>query len=124
MCGESMTHLVALKATPRTSREQLVLAERACGVSLNPDGVLADLELRTCFRPSSYAHDPMHTLLAGGVVNVEVFALLRALPGCVPGFSYATMRAFLEAGWQYPRSRTRPNLPAAFKRRAGGRKQE
>ena len=24
------------------------------------------------------------------------------------------MRAFLEADWQYPRSRTRPNLPAAF----------
>ena len=106
--------LVALKATPRTSREQLVLAERACGVNLNPDGVLADLDLRTCFRPSSYVRNPMHTLLAGGVVNVEVFASLRALSGCVPGFSYATMRAFLEAGWQHPRSRTRPNLPAAF----------
>lgn len=56
-------------------------------------------------RPSSNTRDPMHTALSNGVMNTEIFLLLRAYKQCTPGFSYGDLAAFIEADWQWPRVR-------------------
>eukprot|EP00969_Alexandrium_andersonii_P159762 7059333-Alexandrium_andersonii.AAC.1 len=63
--------LDAMRSSAGVTRAQFEDEERACGIAFNADGVLGDAELRGVFPPSKYARDPMHTMLAGGVVSVE-----------------------------------------------------
>ena len=45
----------------------------------------------------------MHTLLSQGVMNTEIFALLKAFQESSPGFTYATLQEFCQADWQWAR---------------------
>ena len=78
--------LANLKASGALTRLACDQVEKATGASYEPHGLLAYLELRSIAAPSSYARDPMHTIIAGGVVNVEIFMWLKAISSCVPSF--------------------------------------
>ena len=41
-------------------------------------------------------------MIAGGVVNVEIFLLLKAISSCVPSFKYENLRSFCGAAWLFP----------------------
>ncbi len=69
--------LANLKASGELARLAFDQIEKATGVSYEPDGLLADLELRSIAAPSSYARDPMHTMIAGGVVNKRDFLVVE-----------------------------------------------
>jgi hypothetical protein len=106
--------LAALKASGQMTRLAFEQVEKATGVSYEPEGLLADLELRRIAAPSSYARDPMHTMIAGGVVNVEIFLLLKAISSCIPGFKYETLRNFCGAAWLFPKCRPPGRLRDVF----------
>ena len=53
--------------------------ETACGIGLNPHGVLACRALRAHVKPSSSHRDPMHIMLCNGVFQWELYALLHAM---------------------------------------------
>ena len=106
--------LSRMKTTPGITRAEFENVEKASGVVFNPDGLMADLELRAHVKPSSNARDPMHTVLANGVMNTEIYAFLRAVAQCTPGFRYATMAAFCEADWSWPRARGKMKLADLF----------
>ena len=106
--------LATLKREPRMTKKQFTLEERASGVSFDEAGLLHDVELRAIFPPSCYARDPMHTMLAGGVMSTEMYAVIRALSAEIPGFSFSTLAAFAGATWQFPKCRAKINLPNIF----------
>ena len=95
----------------RTAFEKI---EKSQGVGFNAEGLLADRELRDLAPPSTYARDPMHTMLANGVVNVEIFAYLRALAKAFPAFSYKTLQEFCKADWKSPKARLKSNIASVF----------
>ena len=105
--------LSALKAAGVT-RAEFERVEKGAGMTFNADGLLADAELRALAPPSTYARDPMHTMLANGVANVEIYAFLRAVAGAFPNFSYKTVQQFAEADWTWPKSRQKPNIASVF----------
>ena len=71
--------------------------EQAYGLTYNPHGVLWDEELRSIVKPSKSKYDPTHTLLAHGVVEVEVQSLLPKLEEL--GVTFALLRDFVAADW-------------------------
>ena len=108
------------------SKAMLENAQRAAGFTFDPDTLLSDLDLRPIAKPSCYARDPMHTMLAGGVVNSETFALLRALSQDNPLFSYAFLTDFCSADWKWPKARGSAKVSDIFSpgREAAGSKDQ
>lgn len=96
--------ILAAMVAENRRRNHIKNYEKASGVNYEPDGLLADEELRPLVPPSSTVRDPMHVMLAGGVLNWEIYALLHAWASCTPGFSYHTLKTFLEADWTWPKS--------------------
>ena len=87
------------------AKSRLQDLEKACGINCNAHGVLADLELRGHLKPcSSSTRDPMHVLYSSGVVNVEVYLLLKALSDDVPVFSWQMLWDFADADWHWASS--------------------
>ncbi len=79
------------------------LAAQTLGLNYNPHGLLRDADLRRIVPPSTNFRDPMHTLLArGGVMLVELFALLNAIKAAVDHFSYEMLWAYVQSGWELP----------------------
>lgn len=106
--------VAAVDATPGRTRAQLERAEKAHGISFDKHCLLADHELRRVVCSTSYARDPMHIMLAGGVLNTEMFSMLRALARSKPGFSFATLRTWLSADWVQAKSRAKSNMREVF----------
>ena len=79
--------------------------EKAYGLNHNPNGILADTELRPLVPPSCNCRDPMHTTLSNGVMSTEIFALLEAYKASTPNFSYSALQDFFNADWMWPRCR-------------------
>ena len=104
----------AMRATPGVTKAAMEKAERAYGISFDEHNLVADAELRQIVPLSAYTRDPMHIMLAGGVLNTEMFLVLRALARSKPGFSYATLRTWLSADWMQAKSRAKSNLPEIF----------
>ncbi len=46
--------------------------EQATGVTYEPNGLLADMELRSQVPPSSNVRDPIHVVLSGVVLNADL----------------------------------------------------
>jgi len=84
------------------SKAECGRVEKASGVNFEPHGLLADHDLRSLAPPSSNVRDPMHIILANGVLNSEIYAFLAAWASCTPGFSYSTVQMFCAADWQRP----------------------
>lgn len=73
--------------------------EQAYGLTYNPHGVLWDEELRSIVKPSKTMYDPTHTLLAHGVVELEMQSLLPKLEEL--NVTFALLRNFVAADWNY-----------------------
>ena len=106
--------LAEMKRTHGVTKNAFEHMEKALGVSYCPDSLIADVGLRQFVRPSSYVRDPMRIMLAGGVMNTEIYAVLRALFQGWPGFKYAVLREWCEADWAWPKSRSKANLGEVF----------
>ena len=101
---DSLTAMVAAGAR----RADVDRAEKANGFTVDPYGIMSDLEVREIMKPSTYVRDPMHIMLCGGVMNCEFGALFRALKHFFDGrrgapFSFAVMREFVGADWLFPK---------------------
>ena len=86
------------------TKARLKTLEKSRGMNHNPHGIIADLELRRVALPSHTTRDPMHVVLANGVMNVEIYLVLEALAKSMPGFSYAVVADFASCDWRFPRS--------------------
>ena len=47
-------------------------------------------------------------------MSVEIFAILRALKQCLPGFSFASVREFGDADWRFPKGRSKTRMADIF----------
>ena len=89
--------------------------EKAYGVRYEPHGILADVPLRTVASQLSYTRDPMHITLAGGVLNVELYLILRSVGKHYGrGSGFGIMRAFCDANWSFPKSASTKRLADIF----------
>ncbi|MCP4447983.1 MAG: hypothetical protein GY811_22005 [Myxococcales bacterium] len=80
------------------------------GITLDDRSLVACQALRTVAPPSTYVRDPMHTMLAsGGTLQVEIFALLKAVRDVIPD-AWGTWRDRCSA-WRTGR---RGRKPPAF----------
>ena len=73
--------------------------EQAYGLTYNPHGVLWDEELRSIVKPSKSKYDPTHTLLAHGVVEVEMQSLLPKFEEL--GVTFALLRNLVASDWDF-----------------------
>ena len=101
---DSISAMVAAGAR----KADLEKAEKAHGFVFDADCLMSDLEVREIMKPSTYVRDPMHVLLAGGVMNCEFGALFRALKQFYGGrrgrqFSFEVLREWCGADWLYPK---------------------
>ena len=86
--------------------------EKSRGMKYNPHGILADIPLRQIFKPSQTTRDPMHVVLANGVMNVEIYLLLEGLRRDMFNFNYKVMEEYVASDWRFPRKAT--SLTYAF----------
>ena len=69
------------------------------GLNYNADGLIFDRSLRAVLKPVvTVTVDWMHTFLQGGILTVEIHLLLVHV-----GVPYATMEAYLQTRWYFPR---------------------
>ena len=85
------------------TKAHLKTLEKAHGMNFCPHGLIAAPELRAVALPSHTTRDPMHVVLANGVLNVEIYLVLNALSKCMAGFSYAVVADFVSCDWRFPR---------------------
>ena len=77
--------------------------ERSAGFNHNPNGLLADLQLRSeCLPATCLTFDPMHCLWSNGVVSVEVHCFLDRMQSGTK-FTWRELQAFCRAEWEWPR---------------------
>ena len=83
--------------------------EKASGINFDPDSLLADAELRPLISQCSNVRDPMHVLLANGIMNWELYLFLAAWAQS-SNFKYETMKLFLSADWSTPAKSLTPRM--------------
>ena len=84
--------------------------QQALGQNFNPDGVLADVPLRSHVRPSStHTYDPMHVMYANGLFHFEMDCLWKACKDYNIDIM-AEMAELADANWTRPKKR--PNSVA------------
>lgn len=110
---EKYDNLARMKATG-TPLAHIRKTEMASGVLLEPQGLLAAVDLREVTKPSRTVRDPMHVILASGVMNTELFLLLQAWRHVKPRFRYATLELFCGAAWRFPSSTKYRNMGKLF----------
>jgi len=81
---------------------QIEKLQTAIGLNYSQYGLLADKELRAHFEPEKVTRDPMHTMIANGTMNVELWTLISACAAYVPNFSVETLRTFVQADFRRP----------------------
>ena len=84
-------------------KERLKLLQQCRGMNYDPHGLIADRDLRRFVQPSKTTRDPMHVVLANGVMNVDVYLLLEAFREELPDFSYEVVAGFVSCDWRFPR---------------------
>ena len=78
----AIDRLALRKADPKCSPDEFERWQKASGLLYQEHGLLSDPVLRAqgIVQPcSQYCHDPMHTMIANGVLNVVLWLLLVAL---------------------------------------------
>ena len=68
-------------------------AQKMSGINVNPYGLLACVALRLHIKPSSSHRDPMHVVVCNGVMQWEVYMLIRNLLRKTP-FTIIQLRDF------------------------------
>ena len=97
----SYDRLAATQAT--ASQAAFEKHQKAAGISVNDQGVLADKALRGHFRPiESLTYDWQHTFLSNGVASQELFCFLGA--GRQHGVRdiWSLLEQFCAANWSFP----------------------
>ena len=84
--------------------------QQAYGLNFSRDSLFADHRLRHICPPSKYTRDPMHVMLSGGVLQTELHLFLRDLRREFPAMTFATLRAWFGAAWQWPQSRSKHSM--------------
>lgn len=102
------TQLESMETTLR--RADFDKLQQAFGLNFSRDSLAADHRLRHICPPSKYTRDPMHVMIAGGVLQTELHLFLRDLRREVPSMTFATLRAWFGAEWQWPRSRSKHSM--------------
>ena len=75
------------------------MAQKACGITFNPHGLLADKTLRNSFKPlDMHTEDWSHVYLCHGVGGDELAHLMRRLKGC--GVGHDTFREDIKL-WKF-----------------------
>ena len=98
----SFAHDVLARVRPALTKGDFDTTQKAHGLVYAPDGLLADVELRALVPPSVYTRDPMHVMVAGGVMSVEVFLLMTALTTAAHACSWELLEEFCKAAWKFP----------------------
>ena len=76
--------------------------ERSAGFNHNPDGLLADGQMRSHVRPASIlTFDPMHCLWSNGVVAFEVHCFVHRMQSNTK-LGWRDLQSFCQADWVYP----------------------
>ena len=94
---------VATAVAAGCSKARREVLEMSRGITYSPHGILADIPLRQIFKPSTTTRDPMHVVLANGVMNVEIYLLLEGFRREIPNFTYKTMGDYVSCDWRFPR---------------------
>ena len=63
------------------TKDRIKTLSKAHGLNVSPHGVLARRPLRNKVKPTSTVRDPMHVVLANGVLNIEMHLVLQAIRG-------------------------------------------
>ena len=83
------------------SKENFEFAQKACGLSFNSRGLLADESLRIYFKPlDMHTEDWSHVYLCKGIGGDELAQLMRRLKDF--GVKYEIFREELKL-WKWPR---------------------
>jgi hypothetical protein len=73
------------------------------GLNHCPTGLLADVEMRQHVRPIEvHTYDSMHTWLANGVAQTEIYLFMQALKQKL-GLGHAHLQSLLNATWVWPK---------------------
>ena len=102
--------LVALDS--HSSRAEMDRQQKAVGMNINANGVLADMALRPHVGPvSTMTYDWQHTFLSNGVASQEMFMFLEACRGEGLTNIYSLLEQFCKAEWCFPeQGRTKGNV--------------
>ena len=83
---QDMSRLVAEK---RMTKKYFEMTQKACGITFNPHGLLADKTLRDLFKPlDMHTEDWSHVYLCHGVGGDELAHLMRRLKRCGVGTTH------------------------------------
>ena len=94
-------HDMLARSRPVMTKKLFEEHEKAVGISLNPQGVLADVSLRAFVKPATvHTYDVMHVLFSNGICQLEFYLLLEhAKSKC--GISYNHLRLFMGSAWEF-----------------------
>ncbi|CAK0824718.1 unnamed protein product [Prorocentrum cordatum] len=101
---DELTHLQGT-----ISKAAFVRHEKAHGINFNPDGLLADADLRGQVGPVSSLHfDWMHVYLCNGVASQEMFCFMSACQA-IPALRdiYPKLERHCQADWSFPQQHRR-----------------
>ena len=105
---------LAVAASSAMSKADFESMEKSMGMTYDRHNILADKALREHVKPSSNARDPMHIVLAGGVMSWEIMRILSAWHGVRPRFKWAELESYARTGWCFPCPRGRQSFHHCF----------
>ena len=85
------------------TKAELERREKASGITIAMQGLLADVELRPLVGPAtSHTYDWMHTYLSNGICSVEIYNCVQACKD--NGFNdiFPTMQEYCKSTWCFP----------------------
>ena len=103
--ADELHQLHTLRRRRRLTKEKFDLAEKATGLTYNPQGLLWDLQLRSVCRPIDFVlEDWSHVYLCKGVGGDEIWCLLSRIRPLEGDQLYAKLRDEVRA-WRWPHFR-------------------
>ena len=103
--ADELHQLYTLRQCKRLTKEKFDLAEKATGLTYNPQGLLWDLQLRNVCRPIDFVlEDWSHVYLCKGVGGDEIWCLLSRIRPLEGDQLYAKLRDEVRA-WRWPHFR-------------------
>ena len=95
------------------SKAELERRQKAAGLTIARQGLLADAQLRPLVGPlSSHRYDWMHTYLSNGVCSVEIYLFMEACKA--NGFKdvYPKLEEYCKASWCFPHQHAQAGMRA------------
>lgn len=87
--------------------------QKALGLTYNPFGILADIELREFVQPvDTHTYDSMHISFSNGIGQDEIGLMLDSIKPL--GIRWEHVREYMDAAWQWPKIYKAGSAPAVF----------